>query len=362
MRPLSIALTVDPYIPIPPKHQGGIERIVDMLARGLIARGHRLTLFAHPQSELPARLVPYGAPPHSGRLDRIVELYQVGLGVFRRRGDFDVVHSFGRLAALLPILPLRDLPKIQSYQRPQVPWKGVRNAVRLAGDSILFTGCSDSVSRETARLGPSAGSWRTVYNGVDAGKYSFVPSVPGDSPLVFLGRLEPMKGVHEAIAIARASGRRLVIAGDRVEAGPDRSYFDEQIAPHLNDRDVRYIGPVDDAGKNALLGSAAALLFPTLWEEAFGIVMVEAMACGTPVVGFSRGAVPEVIKDGENGYLCRTREDAIRAVLQLDRIDRGSVRADCEARFEARVIVEAYEKLYEEMSSRRTHQAARPPW
>jgi glycosyltransferase involved in cell wall biosynthesis len=279
------------------------------------------------------------------------EVWQVGSGVFRRRHDLELVHSFGRLAALLPVLPLRDLPKIQSYQRPQVPWKGVRNAVRLAGDSILFTACSDSVYRDREKFGRSAGSWSTVYNGVDTARYSFVPSVPRDAPLVFLGRLEPMKGVHEAIAIARASGRRLVIAGDHVEVGPDRTYFEEQIAPHLNDRDVSYIdiGPVDDTRKNALLGSAVALLFPTLWEEAFGIVMVEAMACGTPVIGFARGAVPEVIRDGRNGYLCDTKEDSVRAVQRLERIDRASVRADCEARFDARVIVDAYEKLYEEL-------------
>jgi glycosyltransferase involved in cell wall biosynthesis len=320
-----------------------------MLVAGLTARGHRLTVFAHPASELRARLVPYGAPPHTGPLARITELCQVGLGLFGRRNEVDLVHSFGRLAGLLPILPLRRLPKIQSYQRPQVPWSGVRKAVRLAGESILFTACSDSVSRERANLGRGAGSWRTVYNGVDVSKYSFVPSVLRDSPLVFLGRLEPMKGVDEAIAIARASGRRLVIAGDRVEVGPHRNYFDERIAPHLDDVHVSYVGPVDDAQKNALLGSSAALLFPTLWEEAFGIVMVEAMACGTPVIGFSRGAVPEVVSDGKNGYLCETKEDAVRAVLRLDQIDRASVRADCEARFEARVFVDAYERLYDEM-------------
>lgn len=351
MKPLSIALTADPYIPIPPRHQGGIERIVDLLARGLAARGHRISLFAHPASESPARLVPYGVPPHTGPVRRVVELAQVGLGLFRLRHEIDLVHSFGRLAALGPVLPLRRLPKIQSYQRPQVPWGGVGKAMRLAGDSILFTACSDSVYRDRANSGRSAGSWRTVYNGVDVRKYSFVPSVPRDAPLVFLGRLEPMKGVHEAIEIARASGRRLVIAGDRIEAGPDRSYFDERVAPHLDGIQVRYVGPVDDSNKNALLGSAAALLFPTLWEEAFGIVMTEAMACGTPVVGFARGAVPEVIRNGKNGFLCRTKEEAVDAVLRLQEIDRASVRADCESRFDAPVIVDAYERLYEEMSS-----------
>jgi glycosyltransferase involved in cell wall biosynthesis len=264
----------------------------------------------------------------------------------------DVVHSFGRLAALLPILPRRQLPKIQSYQRDGVPWSSVARAVRLAGSSLVFTGCSSSVYRHRSRDRVLGGEWRTIFNCVDVAMYTLRRSVAADAPLVFLGRLDPIKGAHDAIAIARGAGRRLVIAGNRVTQGPDAGYFEEQIAPHLDDVRVRYVGPVDDAQKNQLLGEAAALLMPIGWEEPFGIVMAEACACGTPVVAFARGSVAEVVRDGVNGFACGSVDEAIAAVGSLDRLDRRAVRADCEARFAGSVIAGAYESLYQELIDR----------
>jgi glycosyltransferase involved in cell wall biosynthesis len=349
---MRIAVTVDPYIPVPPTHYGGIERVVDLLARGLLRRGHRVTLFAHPDSRTEAILVPYGVPPHVGPRARATELWQVGAELWRRRRDFDVVHSFGRLAALLPVLSLRRLPKIQSYQRDRVPWRGVRIAVRLAGRSIRFTACSRSVCRERPHQGRYGGSWQAIFNGVDMSCYDLRPEVAADAPLAFLGRLEPIKGVHHAIAIARAAGRRLVIAGNQVDSAVGRDYFASRIAPYIDGTRVTYCGPVDDHQKNALLGSAGALLMPVEWDEPFGIVMTEALACGTPVIGFARGSIPEVVHDGVNGFVCRTVEEAVTAVRELSRIDRTLVRADCEARFGDHAIVEAYERLYCEAITR----------
>jgi glycosyltransferase involved in cell wall biosynthesis len=347
MRPLKIVITADPYVPVPPKLYGGIERVIDFLVRGLVARCHEVTLFAHPESRTAGRLVPYGAPPHFGARARLAELWQVGAGLWRDLARTDLVHSFGRLAALAPVLPIRRLPKIQSYQRATVPWRGVRSAARLAGDSIRFTACSSSVYLD--RPGTDAGTWHTVFNGVPIAKYDFVPRVAPDAPLVFLGRLERIKGAHHAIAIARQSGRQLIIAGNRVEDGDGARYFDDQIAPALDGRQITYLGPVDDTQKNGLLGAAAALLMPVEWAEPFGIVMAEALACGTPVIGFPLGGVPEVVRDGVTGYLCRTPEDAVSAVGRLHRLDRSAARADCEARFSDRAIVDAYERLYTEM-------------
>jgi len=345
---MRVALTVDPNIPVPPALYGGIERVVDLLVRGLAARGHEVTLFAHPESRTAGALVPYGVPPHTGWRARSAELRQVGAGLWRRRHAVDLVHSFGRLRALVPVLPLRRLPKIQSYQRESVPWSGVETAVRLAGDSIRFTACSASVASGRDGRGARAGRWHVVPNGVDLARFGFAAAVAPDAPLAFLGRLEPMKGAHHAIAIARASGRALVIAGNRVESGSARGYFAREIEPRLGDG-VRYLGPVDDRAKSALLGASAALLFPVEWEEPFGIAMAEALACGTPVIGFARGAVPEVVRDGVTGYLCRTVPEAAGAVARLHRIDRAAVRADAAARFGDQVIVGAYESLYEEM-------------
>lgn len=345
---MRIAITADPYIPVPPVHYGGIERIIHFLTEHLARRGHEVTLFAHPGSVVPGvRLVPYGVPPHDGFGRRARELVQIGSALWRRRAEIDVIHSFGRLAALSPVLPLRGVPKIQSYQRA-VPWSGVRQAVRLAGRSVQFTACSASMFRGHADA--SVGHWRAIYNGVDVTKYHWAPAVPDDAPLVYLGKVVWMKGVHVAIAIARRAGRRLVIAGNAVPDGADHEYFEREVRPAIDGDRVQYLGPVDDAQKDRLLGGAAALLFPTMYEEPFGIVMAEAMACGTPVIGSSRGAVPEVVRPGVNGFICDTVEEGADAVGQLRHIDRAAVRRDCEARFDASVIVSQYEAMYAEVA------------
>jgi glycosyltransferase involved in cell wall biosynthesis len=335
-----IAITVDPYIPVPPVHYGGIERVVQLAVRGLAARGHDVTLFAHPDSRAGVPLVPYGAPPHTGAINRAQELWQLGTALFVRRNQFDVVFSWGRLAALLPILPDRRLLKIQRYCRNEVPWSGVANAVRLAGDSISFAGASSSVYDELPKHGALGGRWHTLYDAIDMSKFTLASCVPADAPLVFLGRVERIKGAHSAIAIARRSKRRLVIAGNRAGSGPEAEYFDREIAPEIDGVSIRYAGPVDDAAKNTLLGSAAALLFPIQWKEAFGIVMAEAMACGTPIVAFPCGSVPEIVVDGVNGFVCADVEAASQAVSRLATIDRRGVRGNCESRFSDRVLVD----------------------
>ena len=343
-RPLRVAITVDPNYPVPPSLYGGIERIVDFLVRGLDRRGHRVTLIAHPQSSTAGELIGYGVPPHTGMRARSTELAQVGWHLWRRRHQLDVVHSFGRLAALLPVLPVRRLVKLQSYQRDSVPWRSVAIAERLAGSSMAFTGCSTSVYAG----GPAGvGRWHTVFNGADLSKYAFTAAVREDAPLAFLGRLERFKGAHSAIEIARRSGRKLVIAGNRVTTADEPDYFERAIQPHVDGDRVRYIGPVNDQQKNALLGSSAALLMPIEWDEPFGIVMAEALACGTPVIGFARGSVPEVVRDGINGFVCRGIDDAVSAVAKVASLSRAEVRRDCEERFSDDAIVDGYLAIYE---------------
>jgi len=360
MTRMRIAITADPYVPVPPTHYGGIERVIDLLARELVARGHEVTLIAHPDSRTTARLIAYGRAPHIGWRARTGELVDVGGALWRLRHDVDVIHSFGRLAALPPVLPLRRLPKIQTYQRDGVSWTSVRGAIALAGSSLVFTGCSSSVYRQAPRDARAGGEWRTIFNGVDTTRYTCRPRVASDAPLMFLGRLDPVKGAHHAIAIARAARRRLIIAGNRVTDGPDAGYFDRVIAPQVDGDRVTYVGPVDDAAKNSWLGRAAALLMPIEWEEPFGIVMAEAGACGTPVIAFARGSVPEVVRDGVNGFVCRTVDEAAGAVQALDTIDRSRVRADCEARFSGRAITDQYERLYIELLARASRPLHKP--
>ena len=355
-RPLRIALTVDPYIPVPPATYGGFERIVAWLVEDLTARGHSVTMWAHPESRTPARLMAYGVPPHTGRRARAGELWQVGASLFARRHQFDLVHSFGRLAALLPVLPWRSLAKVQSYGR-YIPWTGVRRAAALAGESLTFTACSDRLwHKDDLRL--RAGRWQTVYNGVDFGLYEPAETVDADAPLVFLGRLEHIKGAHHAIRVALASGRRLLIAGNKVDTPDGRAYFEAAIAPHLSHPLIDYVGPVNDAEKNDILRRSAALLMLIEWEEPFGIVMVEAMACGTPVIGFPLGAVPEVVTEGTTGFIVGSLVEAEAAIQRLHRIDRAAVRAVAAQRFSHQVIVGQYEALYYECIERCAHRQA----
>lgn len=338
---MRIALTADPEIPVPPLLYGGIERVVDMLARGLAARGHDVTLFGHPDSTSLGRLVPWpgGASQSAASTFRNAST----LAVTVIGGRFDLVHSFSRLAYLAPLTRSR-MPKLMTYQRP-VTRRSIRLGTLLFGSSIWFSAISRWMMRDVEDLG----QWRLVYNGVPLATYDFRPDVDPSAPLLFLGRIEEIKGPHVAIEAARRSGRRLVLAGN---IPPEhRGWFDAHVAPHVDGEQVSYVGPVDDRRKNELLGGAAAFLMPILWDEPFGIVMAEAMACGTPVLGFDRGAVPEVVEDGRTGIVCDDLDGLVAAIGRLATIDRGACRARAERLFSDAVIVDEYLKVYREMVS-----------
>jgi glycosyltransferase involved in cell wall biosynthesis len=343
MKPLRIVVTADPYIPVPPVLYGGIERIVDIVVRGLADRGHDVTLIAHPDSTVPVPLIPYGSPPHFTRRARAAELLQVGRALWRRRHDTDVILSWGRLAALAPLLPLKSIAKLQRYDRDMVPWRGVQRAARIAGRSLTFAGGSSSVYDELPSTRGRGGRWITLYNGVDSTRYAFSPSLPAGAPLMFLGRFEPRKGADRAISIARRADRELILAGTIDDSPGGLEYFERAIEPHLRDPHVRYVGPADDRMKSDLLSSAAALLFPTTGKEAFGIVMAEAMACGTPVIAYPTGSVPEIVRPGVNGVIVHSIDEAVAAVSVAAALDRSAVRADCVARFDMQRTVDAFE-------------------
>jgi glycosyltransferase involved in cell wall biosynthesis len=193
------------------------------------------------------------------------------------------------------------------------------------------------------------GNWRVIHNAVPTDRYRHRAAVAGDAPLVFLGRIESIKGPHLALDIARRAGRRLVIAGNVPDDAAHQAYFRKEIAPRVDGRNVVYAGPVDDREKSELLSSAAALLMPVLWEEPFGIVMAEALACGTPVIGLARGAVPEVVESGVTGFVCGNADAMVEAVGRLHALDRGACRRAAEERFSRPALVAAYEDLYHEI-------------
>jgi glycosyltransferase involved in cell wall biosynthesis len=242
----------------------------------------------------------------------------------------------------MPILP-RRLPKIMSYQR-QPTARTVRWANRLARESLVFTGCSEYIS-SVGRV--AGGKWEAIHNFVNVESYTFQPSVDDDAPLVFLSRIESIKGPHLAIEAARRVGRKLILAGNHSDTNDDEGcYWREQIQPHIDGDDVQYVGAVDDIEKNRLLGAAAGLIVPIQWEEPFGIVFVEALACGTPVISCARGALPEIVRNGIDGYLVDTTDETVEAIRRLPEISRQNCRSRAEEYFSSSAIVPQYTALY----------------
>lgn len=340
---MKILLTVDPEIPVPPALYGGIERIVEGLIHEYVKQGHNVTLCANKDSKVPCRLV--GWP--GGRSQQLQDVLKnmamlTGLAYKER---FDVIHSFSRLAYMTFLLPFR-IPKIMSYQR-EPSLNQIRKAVRLARkNSLAFTGCSSYIADKIKGIGEA----HTVYNFAPVEKYNAERSVSPDAPLAFLGRMENIKGPHVAIEVARRANRKLVLAGNIPPDG--QGWFDEHIKPHLDNEKVIYVGPVNDIRKNELLGKALGFLMPIQWNEPFGIVMAEAMACGTPVLGFPYGSVPEIVQNGINGFVCSDTEEMTRRVADLAAIDRVRVRRIAEEKFSDTRIVSDYLSLYKDLIGR----------
>jgi glycosyltransferase involved in cell wall biosynthesis len=340
---LKIAIIVNPIIPVPPEKYGGIERIVFMLIKELM-QNHEITLFAHPASKVDCDFIPYAESKQYGLSDFIKINLLTSKIAFQK---FDLVHTFGRMNNIAMLMFFR-LPKIVSYQLPPTVSQ-VKKATALSRKkSLYFTACSVFIEN---KIRPYC-KISTIYNGVDLGDYHFNDSVEEDAPLVFLGRIEKIKGTHLAIEIAQKTGRNLIIAGNIPTDSIHQQYFEENVKPHIDNKRIKYIGPVDDTQKNHLLRNASAFLMPVTWDEPFGIVITESLACGTPVIGFNRGAIPEIITTGLNGFVCENMDGMIRAVMQINEIDRKVCREVVEHKFSSVVLAKQYEKLYQDITGK----------
>jgi glycosyltransferase involved in cell wall biosynthesis len=340
---MRILLTADAELPVPPLHYGGIERVIASLIEEFRHRGHVVGLVAHSESTADVdSFFPWPGKSSQERLDSLSNAWALNRAASAFRPD--VLHSFSRLMWLLPLaLSAPKLPIVMSYQRDP-SGRTVRLARRIMGDRLCFTGCSQSIA--DLGLSRGGGDWHGIPNFIDPGKFTFQPNVDSDAPLVFLSRIEPIKGCHSAIAIAKSAGRRLLIAGNRVETGSAAGYWDREIAPHLGRDGIEYVGTVNDTQKNELLGSAAAMLVPIEWEEPFGIVFTEALACGTPVISSPRGALPEIVESGKQGFLISSVEEGISAVQRIGEIARTECRRRVEEKFTLSVVADQYLKLY----------------
>lgn len=325
---------------MPPTLYGGIERVVAALISQFRSSGHTVGLIALASSSIP---VDFFRPWPHPRPRRALAHFQNASLMRHACDEFapTVIHSFSRLLYLAPLLH-RRISKVMSYQRA-TGGRQTRIAAWLGGTSLAFTGCSEFI----AEMGRShGGKWYAIPNFVDTDVYRFSPTVASDAPLVFLSRIEPIKGTHVAIKIAKMTGRRLIIAGNHAESGAEGVYWETRIKPELGKHGIEYVGPVDDHAKIELLGSAAALIVPVQWDEPFGIVFAEALACGTPVISCPRGALPEIIHNGKHGFLVNNTEQASRAVANISKIDRRECRLRVEQSFSAATVVPRYEALY----------------
>ncbi len=329
---------------VPPKLYGGTERIVAYITEELVRQGHEVTLFASADSTTSAELVPIcetalrldpqvrdPLPHHLALLDEVQ----------RRAAEFDVLHFHidlvhGPLVRTLGVPTVTtlhgrlDLPDLQPYYR-------------TFGDLPLV-----SISNDQRRPLPPVNWAGTVHHGLprDVLAPTFAPK--GDY-LAFLGRISPEKRPDRAIAIAAAAGMKLKIAAKIDKA--DQLYWDEVIAPMVRAYpDIEFVGEIGEAQKVEFLGNARALLFPIDWPEPFGLVMIEAMACATPTIAFRCGSVPEVIDEGESGFIVDNVEEAVEAVAQLDHLDRRRVRQTFNRRFTAERMVDDYLAIYRQLA------------
>ena len=338
---MKIAQVSPLYEAVPPKLYGGTERVVAHLSDALVGLGHEVTLFASAEAETKARLAPARdqairldpAPLKSDLAAHMAMLHEVR----RRAGEFDLIHfhtdmihfpffedmAERTLTTLHGRLDLKDLPAV--YRRwPQFPLVSISDNQRTPMPWANWAG--------------------TVLHGLDTSLYRFGAGDCGY--LAFLGRISPEKGPDRAIAIAKALGMPLKIAA-KVDPA-DRAYFDEVVEPLLHHPLIEYVGEIGGDKKSEFLGKAAALLFPVNWPEPFGLVMIEAMACGTPVVAYDCGSVPEVIEDGLTGYIVPSQDAAIHAVRRAVELDRRRIRAQFELRFSASAMARRYLDIYEE--------------
>jgi glycosyltransferase involved in cell wall biosynthesis len=326
---------------VPPKLYGGTERVVHWLVDELVAQGHDVTLFASGDSSTRATLVP--ALPRALRLGRPpAEPYGAYVAlleaVARRAQQFDVIH-FHIDWIHLPLISRLDVPFLTTLH-------GRLDLPPLSGVVKQFPSASFvSISDHQRRPLPEANWLATVYHGLPA--TSLRPSVEPGGYLAFLGRLSAEKGPEAAMRIARKAGTRLRIAA-KVPRG-NRAYFREQLEPLIDNHLIQLVGEVDDRKKQDFLGGAKALLFPIDWPEPFGLVMIEAMACGTPVIAYRSGSVPEVIDDGVTGFIVDSEDEAVEAIGRLDELDRRDVRARFEQRFTAKRMAEGYFRCYERL-------------
>jgi glycosyltransferase involved in cell wall biosynthesis len=333
--PLRIALIAPPWLPVPPTGYGGIEWVVSLLAEGLVRQGHSVTLFASGGSETSAHLISeFERAPYDAMGNPAIEAVHA-LMAYRRWREFDLIHDhtlLGLLAgAQLPV------PVIHTVHGP-VTDPVARFYARL-GQSVRFI----NISKHQQSTMPRECATNVIYNATDATRYLF--GEPSGEYLLFVGRMSPEKGIVDAIEIARRVGRPLRILA-KINEPAERAYFRDWVAPALGSLEHQLVEETSHDEKAEVYRNAHATLFPINWDEPFGLVMTESMAAGTPVIGFRRGSVPEIIEHGRTGFICDSVDEAVDAVRAVHSLDRRACRERVERLFSVDLNIRRHEELY----------------
>ena len=357
--PLRVALVAPPWFAVPAPGYGGIEAVVDLLCGALVHRGHEVTLFAAPGSRSDAHVRPLldatcpgeiGSALHES--DHVARAWeQIELAAARGEG-FDVVHDHSGFTALTMADRLA-VPSVHTIHG--VLEEDTARFYQRHGHKARLV----AISRSQAASAPAGVRISAIVpNPIAVGRWPF--EAHKKDYLLWIGRMDPVKGAHRAIEAARLAGQTLVLAGP-VQPGQER-YFLEHVEPHVDGERVRYLGEVRGSAKQELFAGATALLMPIRWREPFGMVMVEALACGTPVIAFREGAATEIVIDGENGMLVADEAGMARAIEQVHSIDPRRCRESVAARYDPSSTAARYERVYRRViDAERPRGVSRPP-
>ena len=331
----------------PPRHYGPWESVVSLLTEGLVSRGHHVTLFATGDSETSGKLhavCAQGYEEDRSIMPKVWECLHIS-ELFEHAEDFDVIHNnFDFLP--LTYTGLISTPFVTTIHGFSSP--GILPVFKKYNGTVFYVSISD------ADRSPDLDYIKTIYHGIDLNQFDF-QSEPDDY-LLFFGRIHHDKGAREAIEIARACNKKLILAG----IIQDEAYYHQHVEPHLDNHNVVYAGSADPVQRNRLLGKASALLHPINFNEPFGLSVIESMACGTPVIAFNKGSMPELIEDGKNGFLVKTQDEAIDAVSKIKDIDRACCRRHVEQYFTIDRMVEEYMQVYETVLEKAKPENHRP--
>ncbi len=321
----------------PPRHYGPWESIASLLTEGLVERGHDVTLFATGDSQTNGMLrsvCPKGYEEDETIIPKVWEALHIA-NLFDHADEFDVIHNHFDFLPLTytGLTKTAVLTTIHGFSSA-----GILPVYEKYNKRVAY------VSISNADRAPQLDYERTIYHGIDLAQFDFQPE--SDDYLLFFGRIHPDKGAKEAVEIARRCGKKLIMAG----IIQDQAYFQRHIHPQIDNRQVIYKGSVGPVERNQLLGKAAALLHPIHFDEPFGLSVVEAMACGTPVIAFKRGSMPELIEDGKNGFLVADVQKAVEQVGRLGTLSRAACRRTVEERFSLERMVDQYCDVYKQLA------------